>query len=198
MDLTVGQKVCYPNQGVCVVEDVDNKKIGGSLKSFYLLRILHDNSTIFVPTENAHSVGIRPVINAKQYKNLIADLGEDFGMVSPDWKTRSREYGEQLQTGDVFKAADVLKKLTYLSREKKLSLREQTLLEKAKFLIVTEVASAGLATENKIEIKMNSLVEDACVKHHITQPFVMTANQDAANQEAAKLEQAANEESEEE
>lgn len=173
MNLSIGQKVCYPNQGVCVVEDLDNKKIGGSLKSFYLLRILRDNSTIFVPTENAESVGIRPIISSKEYKNLVSDLSEDFGMVSPDWKTRSREYGELLQTGCVFKAAEVLKKLTYLSREKKLSLREQTLLEKAKFLIVSEVTNAGLAAENKIETKINALVEDACVKHHIVQPFVM-------------------------
>lgn len=179
MQLSVGQKVCYPNQGVCVVEDIDNKKINGSLMSFYLLRILHDNSTIFVPTANADAVGIRPVINARQYKNLMSDLGGDFSNVSPDWKTRSREYGEQLQTGDVFMAADVLKKLTFLSREKKLSLREQTLLERAKFLIISEVTIAGLASENKIESKIDSLVETACNTHYITQPFVMPASQEA-------------------
>ena len=173
MELSVGQKVCYPNQGVCVVEDLDNKKIGGSLKSFYLLRILRDNSTIFVPTENAGAVGIRPIINTKQYKNLISGLAEDFGMVSPDWKARSREYGDLLQTGCVFKAAEVLKKLTFLSREKKLSLREQTLLDKAKFLIVSEVTGAGLESEIKIETKINELVENACTKHHVTQPNVM-------------------------
>lgn len=176
MELSIGQKVCYPNQGVCVVEDLDNKKIGGSLKSFYLLRILRDNSTIFVPTENAESVGIRPIIDTKQYENLMSGLGDDFGTVSPDWKTRSREYGDLLQTGCVFKAAEVLKKLTFLSREKKLSLREQTLLEKAKFLIVSEVTNAGLDSENKIETKINRLVEDACVKHHETQPIVMAVH----------------------
>ena len=29
---------------------------------FYSLRVLSDNSTIFVPTDNAESVGIRPII----------------------------------------------------------------------------------------------------------------------------------------
>lgn len=176
MQLIIGEKVSYPNQGVCRVESIEQKKIGDRLMSFYLLRILSDDSTIFVPVANADSVGIRPVINSKEYKSLINGLSEDFGEVSNDWKNRSREYSEKLQSGDVFKAADVLKKLTFLSHEKKLSFREQTLLEKARFLIVSEVTNAGLANENKIETKINQLVENACAKHQITQLSVMAAS----------------------
>jgi hypothetical protein len=48
-------------------------------------------------------------------------------------------------------------------------------LEKAKFLIVSEVTNAGLAPENLIENKLNKLIENACRKHYVTQPNVMTA-----------------------
>jgi CarD family transcriptional regulator len=173
MELTIGQRVSYPNQGVCVVEGVEEKKIGDGVMSFYLLRILSDNSTISIPTAKAGSVGIRPILDLKEFKNLINDLSEDFEDVSSDWKERSREYNEKLQSGDVFAAVDVLKKLTYLSREKKLSAREQTLLDKAKFLIISEVTGAGLESETKIETRINELIENACAKHHITQPHIM-------------------------
>ena len=175
MELSVGQKVAYPNQGVCMIEDIEKKKIAGHSMKFYALRVLSDNSTIFVPFGNAETVGIRPIINSKQYKRLINDLSEDFDDVSKDWKVRSREYNEKLQSGDVFEAADVMKKLTFLGNEKKLSFREQTLLEKAKFLIVSEVTNAGLAKENKFETKIESLISDACTKHLDTQPSVMSA-----------------------
>ena len=175
MELSVGQKVSYPSQGVCLIEDIKNKKIGDRLMMFYLLRVLSDNSTIFVPMANAKTVGLRPVITSKQYKLLINDLAADFEEVSSDWKMRSREYSEKLQSGDVFQAVDVLKKLSFLSREKKLSFREQTLLEKAKFLIVSEVTNAGLEQESQIENKLNKLIENACRKHHVTQPNVMAA-----------------------
>lgn len=175
MELSVGQKVAYPNQGVCLVEDIERKKIGELLMTFYALRILSDNSIILVPTANAANVGIRPIITPKQYRRLIADLAADFEEVSPDWKTRSREYGEKLQSGDVFAAADVLKKLTFLSHEKKLSFREQTFLEKARYLIVSEVITAGLAKETIIESKIDELIENACTKHLITQPTVAVA-----------------------
>jgi CarD family transcriptional regulator len=173
MKLNVGQKISYPSQGVCLVEKIVEKKIGDVLMEFYALRVLSDNSTIFVPVANAETVGIRPIICSKEYKSLINRLGADFENVSDDWKSRSKEYGEKLQSGDVFEAVDVLKKLTFLSHEKKLSFREQTLMEKARFLIVSEIINAGLAQENKIENKINKLVGDACHKHFDTQPTVI-------------------------
>lgn len=175
MQLNIGQKVAYPNQGICLIEDIERKKIGNSSIDFYYLRVLSDNSTIFVPTQNAESVGIRPIIGSRQYKHLIDCLAEDFDEVSPDWKIRSREYNEKLQSGDVFEAADVLKKLTFLSLEKKLSFREQTLLEKSRFLVVSEIANAGLDEEDIAGGKVDKLVKRACNKHRKSQPLVMAA-----------------------
>jgi len=170
MELSVGQKVAYPNQGVCLVEDIERKKIGERLMYFYALRVLGDNSIILVPTANAETVGIRPIITSRQYRLLVNRLAADFDEVSPDWKERSREFNHKLQSGDVFEAADVLKKLTFLSHEKKLSFREQTYLEKARFLVVSEIISAGLAKKARIETKINKLIENACDKHLVTQP----------------------------
>jgi CarD family transcriptional regulator len=175
MELSIGQKVAYPTQGVCMVEEIGKQKIGDISVSCYFLRVLSDNSTILVPTANAETVGIRPIISSKQYKKLIDYLGADFSEVSSDWKARSREYNLKLQSGDVFEAADVLKKLTFLSHEKKLSFREQSFLEKARFLIVSEVINGDLTSENKIEEKIDKLVKNACHKHLSLQPRVMAA-----------------------
>lgn len=172
MELNVGQKVAYPNQGVCLIENIEKKKFGKKAMDFYALRVLDDNSKILVPTQNAETVGIRPIITNSQYRRLITKLSADFGEVSSDWKARSREYNDKLQSGDVFEAADVLKKLTFLSHEKKLSSREQSLLEKAKYLIVSEVTNAGLAQETRFENKIDKLLENACDKHLVTQPSV--------------------------
>lgn len=175
MELVIGQKVAYPSQGVCLVEDIEKKVIGSNSIRFYLLRVLYDNSTIFVPTENAETVGIRPIITKTQLEKLLGDLEDDFGEISTDWKTRSREYSEKLQSGDVFAAADVLKKLTFLSREKKLSFREQNLLDKARFLIVSEIINANLEEQEETEEKVNALIQCACRKHQQKQPHVLSA-----------------------
>lgn len=166
MELNVGQKVTYPNQGVCMVENIEKKQIGGNQMRFYSLRVLSDNSTIYVPMANAEAIGIRPIIGSEQYEILLKHLEKDFENVSDNWKIRSREFSEKLQSGDIFETADVLKKLTFLSSEKKLSFREQSLLEKAKFLIVSELKSANLGSKRKIEKKIDELVKLSCVNHH--------------------------------
>lgn len=175
MEISVGQKVAYPNQGVCLVEDIEKKQIAGNSMSFYALRVLSDNSTIFVPMDNVETVGLRPIITSKQFKTLVTELEEDFEIVSDDWKVRSREFNEKLQSGDVFEAADVLKKLTFLSIDKKLSFREQSLLEKAKYLIVSEVTNAGLAKEGRFSNEIDELIEHACDKHDNTEPAALSA-----------------------
>ena len=175
MQLTIGQKVAYPNQGVCLVEDFRQHTVGQCSMSGYTLRVLNDNSTIFVPEDNAGSVGIRPIISPSQCRKLIDKLSEDFEPVSCDWKTRSREFTERLRSGDVFQAAEVLKMLTFLSHEKKLSFREQTLLEKSKFLIVSEITNANRNDRTPLESEIIALVESACSKHLFTQPTVMAA-----------------------
>lgn len=174
MELSIGQKVSYPSQGVCLVEKIGKRMVGEMSMKFYSLRVLSDNSTILVPMDNAESVGIRPIISPIQCDALIDKLSADFEPVSCDWKTRSRGFTEQLQSGDVFEAADVLKKLTFLSHEKKLSFREQTLLDKSKFLIVSEIINSNLADEGILREEIDRLVEIACNKHSRSHPNVMS------------------------
>ena len=165
MQLSIGQKVAYPNQGVCLVEGIKKRYIGDDTLSGYSLRVLGDNSVIFVPMENAESVGIRPLISRSQCRKLVDALSADVQPAENDWKVRSREFAEKLHSGDVFEAADVLKKLTYLSFHKKLSFREQTMLEKAKYLVVSEITNADTRQYGWLESEICKLVETACLKH---------------------------------
>ena len=175
MQLIIGEKVAYPNQGVCLVEEFREQTFGSRSMSGFSLRVLNDNSKIFVPVANADSVGIRPLISSAQCKKLIEKLSEDFEPVSCDWKTRSRDFTEMLRTGDIFLVAEVLKMLTFLSHEKKLSFREQTLLEKSKFLITSEITNTCPKNQAMTESDIIKLVEAACVKHLVTQPTVAVA-----------------------
>lgn len=175
MRLSVGQKVAYPNQGPCLVEEFKQRAFGEQAVSGYSLRVLGDNSVIFVPAENTGSVGLRPLIGASECKRLIAKLSDNFEPLPGDWKTRAREFGEMLRSGDVFQAVDVLKTLVLLSHEKKLSFREQTMLEKSKYLIVSEIANCIKNCKTPIEDDVMNRVEEACVKHGFTAPKALSA-----------------------
>lgn len=169
MSFKVGQKVSYPNHGVCAIEKVESKKISNDSVDFYSLRVLAFNSLILVPTNNAESIGIRPVISNDQSQKVLSFLSKDFDEIESDWKIRIRDFLATVQTGEIFAVADVLKKLTFLTKLKTLSFREQRLLEKTKFLVASEIATASSKPMEEIEVKVDKFVAKACEKHSINQ-----------------------------
>lgn len=175
MQLLIGHKVVYPNQGVCLVEEFKQHNIGSLVISGYTLRVLHDHSTIFVPEQNADNIGLRPLISAAQCKRLMDMLAEEFEPYAGDWKARSKDFSEKLRSGDIFKTAEVMKMLTFLSHEKKLSFREQTLLEKSRFLIISEISNAQIRRRVPAETEIIGLVEAACTRMTRSQTASMAA-----------------------
>jgi CarD family transcriptional regulator len=169
MNIRVGQKVAYPNHGVCKVEAIKNKQNGDAeSEEFYSLRVLSNNSSILVPKHKVESIGIRPVIKPIECENLMKFLAEDFAHPASDWKARSREYAAKFQTGDIFAVADVLKKLTFLMQTKPLSFREQRMIEKAKFLVVSELAIVCSQPECSMEENVDKSLARACEQHNLS------------------------------
>jgi CarD family transcriptional regulator len=175
MNFRTGQKVAYPNLGVCSVVCVENKQFGTASVEVYSLKLLADDSVIFVPTANAKSVRLRPVINSLQCQQLMQYLGESLKDVSCDWKVRSREFADKIQSGDVFEVADVLKQLNYLNNQKQLSFREQRTFEKAKFLVVSELATACSQPACQVEINIEKLLKISFQKYLLEQVPIVSA-----------------------
>ncbi len=151
MEFRIGEKVVYPNHGVGVIEQVTRRSVDGVPEEFYMLRIHSNGSLVMVPTTNVDSVGLRRIIKKSQVDGLFKLLEEDFYEPEPDWKDRYKEHCEKMRTGSIFQVAEVLKNLVYLSFKKSLSFREKRMLDRAKQLIVSEVATVRGVSEKTVE-----------------------------------------------
>lgn len=161
----VGQKVVYPNHGIGTIEQIEQKQIGATQLPFYTLRLAANNSLVLVPVSNAAEVGLRSPISSGQCDMLFKALAEDFVSPANDWKDRFKEFSEKMRTGDIFEVADVLKHLTYLSHLKPLSFREQRMLERSRYLVVSELAAVCRQPECNIEPRVDEAIAKACTKH---------------------------------
>ena len=161
----IGQKVVYPNHGIAIIEQINHHQINGENNEFYLLRLQATNSTVMVPVGNALDIGLRAPIANKQCNELLKVLAEDLTMPDMDWKNRFKDFSDRMRSGDLFLIAEVLKTLTYLNQLKPLSFREKRMLEKARQLIISELATVGGVPEAKIEPKVDSALSGACSKH---------------------------------
>jgi CarD family transcriptional regulator len=161
----VGQKVVYPNHGIGTIEQIEQKQIGATQLPFYTLRLAANNSLVLVPVSNAAEVGLRSPITSGQCDMLFKALADDFSSPANDWKDRFKEFSEKMRTGDIFEVAGVLKHLTYLSHLKPLSFREQRMLERSRYLVVSELAAVCRQPECNIEPRVDEAIAKACTKH---------------------------------
>jgi CarD family transcriptional regulator len=161
----VGQKVIYPNHGIGTIEQIEQKEIGTSSLPFYTLRLAATNSVVLVPVANASEVGLRSPISSGECELLLKNLADDFTAPTHDWKDRFKEFSEKMRTGDIFEAADVLKNLSFLSHIKPLSFREQRMFERARYLVVSELAAVCRQPECNIEPRVEQALARACSKH---------------------------------
>lgn len=166
LSFKVGDKVVYPNHGVTVVEQIGETSIGGLKNTFYHLRLLSNDSKLMVPIHNTDRIGLRRLYAKKEIKNLFSLLEKKENRASRDWKDRYRENLEKMKTGRLEDVADVLKNLTQISRRKSLSFREKKMYERAKHLLVSEVAIVKGINEPEAETQIQKSLDKALEVSH--------------------------------
>jgi CarD family transcriptional regulator len=166
----IGDKVVYPNHGVGIIEKISNRLVQGKFERFYLLRICSNDILVMVPTANALDVGLRKIIERKDVEQLLSYLASNQFFTQRDWKDRFKENSERMRSGSIFHVAEVFKNLVYLSRVKPLSFREKRMLDRARFLLISELSTVMNTGEIEIEERIERAVTKACGK--VQQPPV--------------------------
>jgi CarD family transcriptional regulator len=158
MMFKVGENAVYPAHGVTLVKRIDERDVGGSKKSFYVLQVVENQMTIMVPTENAETIGLREIISDTEVSQVYDILKErDIKIDQTTWNRRYREYMEKIKTGSVYEIAEVLRNLFLLRHSKDLSFGERKMLDQAKSLLVKEISIAKKANEVEIEQEIQSI-----------------------------------------
>ncbi len=152
LEFKVGDNAVYPGYGVGQITSIEVKEISGNKLAFYSIKILESGMKIMVPTSNAASVGLRPIISKDEASKVISILKErDVKVDNQTWNRRYREYMEKIKTGSVYEIAEVLRDLFVLKVDKELSFGERKMLDTARGLLLKELALATGTVELKEE-----------------------------------------------
>jgi CarD family transcriptional regulator len=156
----IGDLAVYPAHGPGVIEAIEKKAIGDTVYNFYMLRILETDYTIMVPTENAAKVGLRPLADKKEIREVWKILQTtDVPLDTQTWNRRQRDYNERVKTGSIKQLAEVLRDLYVLGRTKDLSYGERKMFELARTLLVGELAAASREKPEKIVKQIEALYD---------------------------------------
>jgi CarD family transcriptional regulator len=161
MDFKIGDKVVYPNHGVGIIEQINYSVLNGRSEKHYVLKVAGNGLRVTVPQNNITTVGLRPVIRSNDAAKVLAYLEKGSFSSHADWKHRFKENSERMRTGSLLEVATVLKGLVALSRSKPLSFREKKMLDRARHLLVSELATVRGTSEQAIEDTLSKALAKA-------------------------------------
>ncbi|HJK90690.1 MAG TPA: CarD family transcriptional regulator [Polyangiaceae bacterium LLY-WYZ-15_(1-7)] len=158
MKFEIGDNAVHPAHGVGEVTSIEEKKIAGSAKHFYILKIAETGVTVMVPTDGADRLGLRGVISKREAKKVLDELKKDeVAVTSQPWNRRFREYTEMLKSGSPIEVAKVLRDLSRLRTEKDLSFGERQLLDHARTMIVAELSLPRRCKRETVEKDIDAI-----------------------------------------
>jgi CarD family transcriptional regulator len=145
-ELSAGDRVVYPNQGVCRITGVEVKEIAGQKLELVRMEREEDGAAVFVPKGKVATIGLRKVASGDQIEGVFHYLAAQYDDPELDWKVRHRDNADRLIAGGVLGVAEVVKGLHALSRIRPLPAKEREQYDNARHLLVHEVSvSLGVA-----------------------------------------------------
>ena len=164
----IGDTIIYPNQGLGVIEEIQEETYFGQDLRIYHVRLISCNTLVLVPSANADEVGIRKPISEEMVEKIYIFMEKGEVDVTMNWKGRYKKHQDLMRTGTLLDVAHVLKSLFYLNLIKPLSFREKKMMEKAMELIsaeVSEVSSLPLqAIEDRLMATLSSCYKNVAVR----------------------------------
>jgi RNA polymerase-interacting CarD/CdnL/TRCF family regulator len=124
--LHVGDRVVYPNQGICKITGVDVKQIAGRDWEMVTLSREEDGATVMVPRSKVMEIGLRKVASVEAIDVMFDQLAAPSDDPQLDWKVRHRENADRMSGGGLQGTLDVLKGLHRCGRSRKRSVSSTT------------------------------------------------------------------------
>src|SRR4030081_4084487 len=88
IEFEIGDSVVYPHHGAGRVIRKEQKEVLGESREYLTIKILHNDMTVMVPTENAALAGLRRVIDEETVKKVMAVLEDDVAEMPNNWNRR--------------------------------------------------------------------------------------------------------------
>src|SRR5689334_17950588 len=147
LTLVVGDRVVYPNQGVCRVTSVESKEVAGQTLTFVTMKREEDGAVVMVPEAKVRSIGLRKVAVRADVDRVFSFLRSDSDKANLDWKQRARTNVERMSQGGLMGLAEVVKGLQVLSELRPLPTKERELYDNARHLLVSELSASLSITD---------------------------------------------------
>jgi CarD family transcriptional regulator len=154
----LGDKVVYPHHGAGTVIKKEVREVLGQKREYLTIKILHNDMTVNVPSENAEKVGLRRVSDEKMIDAVYKALTGGSTEMPKNWNRRFKHNRDKMKTGDILELAEVVRNLSLRDHEKGLSTGEKQMFVKAKKILASELMYAKGMDEEEAGVWLDEVL----------------------------------------
>lgn len=153
----IGQKVMHPLYGIGTVEKIEEKNLLGKSGKFSVISFQGDRLKMMINMDQKSNL-IRNLISKEEVPKVLRFLKECKSAFPPKSSERYNINLKKIKSANIYQLAEVIKDLTYLSKEKRLSPKEMNMLRQSKKMLSTEFSYVTSMPQEEAE----SIIEQIC------------------------------------
>ena len=152
----VGDMIAHPMHGAGVIDSIEEKKMDGCTRLYYILKMPTGGMVVMIPTESTAQIGVRPIVDSDEADALMESIPQIDAEMTSNWNRRYRENMQRLKSGNLLEVARVVKGLMTRDVEKGLSTGERKMLHSAKQILISEIVLSKKLTYEEVESRINA------------------------------------------
>ena len=161
IEFELGDHVVYPHHGAGKVLKKEDMEMLGETREYLTIKILHNDMTVRVPTENAAIAGLRRVIDEETVQKVLDVLRDTVSEMPKNWNRRFKHNRDKIKTGDIYELAEVVRNLSLRESEKGLSTGEKQMFTRSKKILASELMYALDKDEEEAENYLDELLANS-------------------------------------
>ena len=165
--LKLNEKVMYGTTGVCVVDSVEDKRIGKGIKKYYVLKpVSQSTSTVYIPADNHKLLEkVRKMLSVEEIKSILNSLNSEPDIWTDNDAERREKFSEIISSGDRKACLILLRTLhnrqNFLSGTgKRLHIADERALKEAQRLILDEFSVVLSISPNEVREYIKAELEN--------------------------------------
>ena len=147
----IGDKIAHPLHGAGTISEIEEKRIDGKNKSYYVMYVPKGDMRVMIPTDSCEAIGIRPIVASDRAAEILRAIPALETEMDANWNRRYRENMVKIKSGDLLEVAAVIKSLVLRETERGLSTGERKMLHSAKQILISEIVLSQESSYEEVE-----------------------------------------------
>ena len=158
MELSVGDMVMHPQYGPARVTGLEDHEWVKGFMHYCVLEVPGQSMTLRLPMLKLETIGLRPIMSEANAAQVMVALGGAAQPLAEDARERQVELQERIKTCAPLEVASVIRDLNGRQRDAHLTRRDSELMDRARHLLTTEIASATGSEVGPVEQAISAVL----------------------------------------